>query len=85
MILHIILFILLFFFVIVIVGFSVLFKFLKMLGIGRKTDRRYYENTRTSGETKEDSSFSEPIKRKSAEKKKVFDKTEGEYIDFEDV
>lgn len=85
MILHIILFILLFFLVIVVVGFSVLFKLMRMFGLGRKSRNGYYNSEKTFRKDGEDTSYGEQIKKKGTERKKIFDKTEGEYIDFEDV
>lgn len=67
---------------ILIIGLFILFKILRFIGIGKKYNNKTTRGTDTSFSGDGESSESVVEKPK---KKKVFDKNEGEYIDFEDV
>ena len=80
-----------FFFLIIIIvlifGLSIVSGILKLLfGFGRKStaqnqEKRSYQNTYHKEESREDYSKTDS----NHERKKIFDKEDGEYVDFEEV
>lgn len=76
----IVLFLLVLALIFVIVGFSVLRKFFGKKGTGYSST---YTRTSSNPEQKTDSNADEKIGKIYAEK--IFDKDEGEYVEFEDI
>ncbi len=81
-ILGIILFLFLFF---LIIGVMILFKILNFLGIGKKRNNNYYRTESTGASYSGDENKTSSTIVGNTNRKKVFDKSEGDYIDFEDV
>lgn len=81
-ILGIILFLFLFF---LIIGAMILFKILNFLGIGKKRNNNYYRTEGAGASYSSDEGKTSSTIVGNTNRKKVFDKSEGDYIDFEDV
>lgn len=82
---HIIGFIFLFIIAIVLIGVLILARILRLLGFGKKRYNKYYNNDMGYSSTRDADAESSDAVTGRVKKKKVFDKNEGEYIDFEDV
>jgi len=82
---HILGFLLFFILIILIIGFALLAKIARSIfGFGRKMTN----HTTTSETQSQNSAYSEDSQnqpRASQKKKKIFDKDEGEYVDFEEI
>lgn len=77
---HIIGFIILFILLVPLIGILILARILRFLGIGRKKYNDMSSSSSQNSDIKSSDTVTGGIK-----KKKVFEKSEGEYIDYEDV
>lgn len=75
----ILLFIIVIFFIVVGIGVYVLSKVFRLFGLGRYAQKN--NKTNSNGENKQNSE-STPSE---TEKKKIFNKDEGEYVDYEEI
>lgn len=77
--------ILTFIFIIIIIAFALVGNLIRFIfGLGRRTPKRYYEQTNHEYQTNNTYS-STSSSNNSNTKKKIFDDDEGEYVEFEEV
>lgn len=77
-------FIFLFLFIIFIVGFSLLRGVLNLL-FGHRSSRRFYTTHHGQGQSDASSDASQHTSSSTKKRDKIFDDSEGEYVDFEEI